>query len=276
MTETTKVTSGAGLRAAFAYLLDTNGFPSDDQSGLDGYDGTELTGVNAHEYTEPDFQVITHIAKDRIAAQDQLPPTGGITFSLTSSKQDLNFDAIVGDTKVTALGEAQMGGMGTSKQGSEPDLAVLVYRQALDTAAGATNLRRWQLSIYPSTKLVSKGGPAPAGGGEQQRYQGTPGIAVKSPWGIAFTELTNGFLSAQMLRIHSEYPFMIERFDGVAGSTEYNLTWTPISVAKTYATLDGVAETIAAVDTSGKTATITSSPSGDEVLMIGYETSDSI
>ena len=276
MAATTKVTSGAGLRRVQVYLLDSSGHPSDDESGIAGYDGVEISGANAHEYTVPEFQRIVHIAKDRRAAQDILPPTDAMSYTVTSSKQDLDVDSILSGTSVATLGEAQMGGLSTSKMGDEPDVAVLVYRQALDTAVGATNLRRWQLDMYPTGFLTPRGGGGAAGEGETQNYNGYPGVAAKSPWGIAFTEATNGFLSAEMLRIHSEYPLMIERFTCPAGSQTYTLTWTPISTAKTYATLDDVAETIASVDTGNKTATITSSPSGSEALVIGYETSDSI
>jgi len=276
MAVTTKVTSGAGLRRVQVYLLDADGYPSDDQSGIVGYDGGEISGANAHEYTVPQFQRIVHIGKDRRVAQDKLPPTDATSYSIKSSKQDLNVDAALSGTKVQALGEAQMGGLATDKMGDEPDVCVMVYRQSLDTAVGASNLRRWQQTIYPTGYLIPMGGGGSAGEGEQQNYEGFPGIAAKSPWGVAFTEANNGYLSAEMLRFHSQYPFMIERFDAVAGSTTYNLTWTPISTAKTYATLDGAVEVVASVSTGNKTATITTSPSGGEVLVIGYETSDSI
>jgi hypothetical protein len=276
MAETTKVTSGAGLRRVQVYLLDTDGYPDGDQSGVSGYDGVEISGANAHEYTVPQFQRVTHIAKDRVVAVDSLPPTEAMSYTITSGKQDLDVDAILGGTKVTTYGEAQVGGLGTDKRGSEPDVCTLVYRQALNTAPGATNLRRWQLSVYPTGRLIPMGGAGATGEGEAQQYQGYPGIAASSPWGVAFTEATNGFLSTEMLRIHSDYPFMIERFDAVSGSLEYTLQHTPISSAKAYATLDGAAETVASVNTGAKSATITSSPSGGEVLVIGYETSDSI
>jgi hypothetical protein len=276
MAVTTKVTSGAGLRRCQIYLLDTDGYPSDDESGISGYDGEEMSGIASFEYTTPDGQVIVHVGKDRVLAQDQLPSNAGATYRATSVKQDLNLDAMLTDTLVQELGEAQMGGLATSKQGAEPDVAVLFYRQALDTAVGASNLRRWQLDMFPVGRLVPKGGPAGQGAGETQSYQGTPGIATKSVWGTAFTEIANGFTDGQILRIHSEHPFRIERFTCPAGSLTYTLQNTPISVAKTYATLEGVAETIASVSVQNKTATITSSPSASDVLVIGYETTDAL
>ncbi|MCC6361864.1 MAG: hypothetical protein IT450_24275 [Phycisphaerales bacterium] len=269
-----QITSGSGLRRIQAYLLDSSGLPSGDESGADGYDGVNVEGARSFSMPVPDVRLIQHIGNDRLLAQDYLPPTEGVRGEITTAKQNLGLDAAITDTLVEQVGETTVSGMITDKQGHEKDLCLVVYRQALDTTAGSSQVRRWQMHMIPVGRMIPRGSTAEQDAADENRYTVVPGVATQYPWGHAFTLTDEGFTEAQYLRFTSENPAMLEKWTGNGTLTVFNTTWTPISVAKTHAEADGAEITVSSVDTANNTLTLAEAPDGD--FFAWYETSDGI
>lgn len=271
-----EITSAAGLRRVQIFALDSSGYPDGDQSGANGYEGRMVRGISAMTLNIPTMQRIQHRGQDRVIAQDYLPPTEAASGELRTVAQDLGLDALVTRTLLDEVAEATIGGMATDQQGNEIDLCVVVYRQALNTTPGAQQLRQWQHYIFPVARLVPRPGGASQGGGEENIYDLIPSVASKYPWGPAFTLQDNGFTETQLLRATSEYPLVMERFDGDGILTTFNLSWTPISVAKTAAFVNGTASTVSSINSTNKTMTLSVAPPSGAVVIAVYQTSDPI
>jgi len=273
----TQIAAGAGLRHVRVWQLDANGYPSGDQSGTLGYSGVRLTGVKAFNITPPDVTVVTHKGDDVVFGQDSLPPGSLETATLTTGKTNLSIDAILGGTNVVTMGEIVYGAMGTDQQGSEPQVMVYGWRQALDfdPASATYGRRQYITTIYPNAVVVPKGGQMAEEAVDENEYSVTPTVVKKTPWGVTFTTAIHNYTQSVRLRLTSDNPLAIERFDGQgAGTAEFQLEFTPISAAKTTVYVNGVEATVSSVDTSGKTFTLSSAPAASAVVVAIYETTD--
>ncbi|GIL24614.1 MAG: hypothetical protein BroJett042_31270 [Bacteroidota bacterium] len=275
MTAGPEITSAAGLRRVQVFALDANGYPDGDQSGANGYEGRSVRGIQSMSLTIPPMRRIVHRGQDRVIAQDYLPPEEAASGEFRAAAQDLGFDAMLTNTLLDEVAEVTLGGLATDQQGNEIDVCLVVYRQALDTTPGAQQLRRWQHYIFPIARMVPRPGGADQGGADENIYDLIPAVASKTPWGTAFTLVDNGFTETQVLRGSGEYPAMIERFDASGSPDTFNLSWTPISVAKTAVFASGVAKTVSSVDVNAKTVTL-STPLADGPVVAVYQTSDPI
>ncbi len=276
MTAGPEITSAAGLRRVQVFALDSNGYPNGDQSGANGYEGRSVRGIQSMTLNIPPMQRIVHLGQDRVIAQDYLPPNEAASGEFRAAAQDLGFDALLTNTLLDEVAEITLGGLATDQQGHEIDVCLAVYRQALNTTPGAAQLRHWQHYIFPVARLVPRGGGAEQGGRDENIYDLIPTVTSKAPWGSAFTLQDNGFTETQLLRGSGEYPAMIERFNGNGVLTTFNLSWTPISLAKTAVFVNGVAVTVSGVNIVAKTVTVSAAPTNGAAVIAVYQTSDPI
>jgi hypothetical protein len=275
MTAARKIASGAGLRHIRYWKTDSDGYPSDDESGQDGYDGRQVEGAKSLTTNIPDNQPIVHSGDDRVIAQDFLPPTSGEVVSLTTAKTNQIVDAELMGHNVVQVGESQMDAFGTDRQGYEISISLLAFRQALVTEEGQTGLQRVYITyLYPSGRMSPKGGPMNEGAADENTYNFIPTPVSKTPWGVAFSQSTHGFTEATRLRFISEYPMMLERFTAPGAQATFNLNFAPVSVAKTSVYNDGTPLTVSSVDASAKTVTLDAAPSASARLVAWYETTD--
>jgi len=278
MTAGPNITSAAGLRRAQFFALNTSGYPDGDESGATPYDGVNVEGIRSFSLNVPAITPVQHVGNDRLIAQDYLPPTEGARGEMSTAKQNLSLDALLTDTLVETIGETTVGGLLTNKQGNEIDGCILFYRQALDTTEGAQQLRRWQTHMFPVMRAIPKAGSAEQGAADENGYDVIPTVATKYPWGHAFSDTAGeeGFTEAQYLRFTSEYPPILNKWDGNNTLATFTLSLTPISVAKTAVFVNGTATTVSSVDTGAKTVTVTPAPANLAEVVAWYETSDDI
>jgi len=276
----TQIVSGSGLRNIRAWLIDSAGYASDTESGTNGYSGFLIDGAKSFASTVPDSQLITHTGNDQPFAQDVLPPTELESATLTTAKSNLTSDGKLTATLVETIGtDIVLGGASTNKQGCEPQVLLMGWRQALDTdAASATfGARRYYTTFYPSARVVPQGGPMEEGGADVNTYQVAPTPVTKKPWGVAFTDLVNGYTRAQRLRLISDNPLMLEGFVTSGSDATFSLDFAPISAAKTHVWFYGTPQTVSSVSVANKTFTLSGNPtaSTDARLVCLYETTES-
>jgi len=274
----TQIASGAGLRNIRAWLIDSNGYPSGTQSGTNGYAGFLIDGAKSFTSNVPDAQIITHTGNDQPFAQDVLPPTELENAALTTGKTNLYADALLTDTLVETLtGDLVMGGMSTNKQGCEPQVVLMGWRQAVDTDPSSANFgqRRYITNMYPSSRVVPKAGSMEESGDDVNNYNVVPTTVTQTPWAVSFTEVTNGYTRTQRLRFISDGPLMMESFDTDGAAVTFSLDFTPVSVAKTHVWYYGSPQTVSSVDTANKTFTLSGAPAtATSKLVALYETTD--
>ena len=274
----TQIASGAGLRNIRAWLLDSEGYPAGDQSGAAGYDGFLIDGAKSFTSNVPDSQIVTHTGNDQPFAQDVLPPSELETGTLTTGKTNLSADAALTDTLVLdLLGNLVMGGMSTSKQGCEPQVMLMAWRQGQNTDPNSTSFGqpRYITNMYPSARVVPQAGSMEEGSDDVNNYNVVPTSVTDTPWGVAFTIVANGYTRAQRLRFISDNPLVVEGYDTDGAEDTFSTAFAPITVAKTRVWYYGSPQTVDSVDVSNKTFTLNAAPATATARMVAlYETTE--
>jgi hypothetical protein len=179
-----------GSRFACIYALNANGSPA--ATDPSAYGGIQLVGSKAFTLTIPDPRKITHVGDDRPLQIDFLPPTEAITGELTVAQENQTAYALLSGTNQVTLGESTAVGIGTSKQGFEPQVGLLLYQQALNDAG----VRNWRYALIPRALLYAH----PAGFSDaaaEHKFSISPAIVTAHLWETAFGLTTEGFVSAQ-------------------------------------------------------------------------------
>lgn len=268
-----KISSGVGFRHAQVLLLDANGIIY--TTGTQAYEGLRISGAKALVINDPEPQQIQHMGDDTIFAVDSLPPTESITGELRAGKQSETLDAMLSDVNAVQIGESVLYPIGTDRRGDENQVALLAYRQAVDTDPSSTTYgkRVWQLRLFPRCYVI----PRESGfedTPEDRSYSIRPQFINQYPWGIQLATATENTLRAQGFRGVAEYKPKIVAF--VADGTETSFT-LPVSAAnvskiKTWIVTTQGTGAVNTADTIGTTAiTFTTAPTTGS-LVVWYET----
>lgn len=271
-------TSGVGLRRITFYLLDADGVPSDDESGADGYDGVHLAHAKSFTVNAPEVEPIVHTGDDYAFAQDYLPPSTIANGTITTGAMALDDDAALSGVNTLNIGDGTSLGYFTNNQGNEPDVLILVHRQALDTNPGSATYgsRRWQTTMIHRARLIPRGGSFDERGAELQNYNMIPTPATQYPWEVQFSDSTEGYEQALLHRFNTEFPLYLEAYEGDGSTNEFNTVFTPISTPKVSVWVNSTPATVSAVNTSTNTFTITTTPANGANVVALYETTSSL
>lgn len=268
--------SGVGFRHCQIFALDANGFLA--ASSTTAYEGLQVSGVRNLTLDIPDPRKINHVGDDRVFAIDQLPPTDGASGQMVVGKNNFDVDALATGAKAATIGEAKFFGRGTDKQGSEAQLCMLVWRQALNTEPGASRVRYWDIRLLPICQLIPKN-PGFSENPEEMTYTIWPQVVAKYPWGTAFTEATEGMTEAQILDATTIYKPKLIAFKGSGTEDEFTLPATAQAVATTkmkvwhYVALTGVTTDVTATVTLAVgSVTFTVAPADGDIITVFYET----
>jgi hypothetical protein len=187
-----------GLRYGVAFALNAAGRPA--ATGATAYTGVEFAGAKAFTLNVPEPRRIAHVGDDRVLAVDYLPPTEPVTGEIRTARGSLELDALLSGAKVGALGEASYLARASDRQGSEPQVGLLLYQQSLEAAS---RLRRWRVIVIPATRCI----PMPAGMEEaaaEFRYSLAPSPSQTHLWGAPLSLATDGATEAAYLELMTE------------------------------------------------------------------------
>ena len=269
-----------GARHARIYELSTStGVISAGTASTTAYTGFWVSGVRGLELTSPEPQVIYHAGDDSIFQVDSLPATEAITGTLTTGKINLTINEELTGDKVVTAGERKYAAFGTSNQGSELQVCMLVYQQALDTQPGSSTegQRRWSWMLLPKALIIPQ--QASFGGTEfVQTYTVRPQFVSSYPWGLALASATEGSTRVQGFRGLAEYKPMINAWTGNNTITTFNLstTYAAAATAKVKLYVYDASGASGADGTSGATITVstvqpTTTPDTSDVVVAFYE-----
>ena len=267
------VVSGVGARYAEAFVLDTTtGLPAAAFNSGTLVGGTLIEGIKTFAYADPEPQKFTHYGDDGSFAQDSLPPTEVGSFTITTAKSNLALDAFTDSTKEVTLDGVVKARVGSSdKRGSEPQLFVSVFRQALDTQQGSSTfgkLRQWHMAIVPSTRVITRAQPMEQGI-TTKTYNGIPTPVTYTPWNQAFDNTTWGATRGEYVEMVTDYKPVWAFGLGNGTLTRFALPKPPVDAAHTHVWVDGTLATVSSVDTNASTASVTLSSAPGSNKLIG-------
>lgn len=274
MSTTSGTRSGVGLRGVWVYALNASGYPNATSTSV--YEGLQLTGARVLNLDDPEPRQIVHYGDDNVFALDSLSPTDAVTGELKVSKVNDTIDALFTGQASFTVGEAKLFGIGTNKRGSEAQVGMLVYRQSLDTDPDSSTFgaRRWELRILPRVRVVPIAGNFDDNA-EEVSYKLFPALVTKHLWGASFSESTEGFVRAQVLRGMTEYPPRIVAWQGDGSTTTFNFPSDAQAATtdKIVVWVDGTEQTTG-ITKAVTGLTFTSAPSSGAMIVAFYEVED--
>jgi len=271
MTAPGTIRSGVGFRHVQILALDDSGYPKATSTTV--YEGSQASGAKALTIDDPEPRSIVHIGDDRIFQLDTLPPDTPITGELRVGKVSDALDAILTDDKSFEIGEAKMFGFGTDNRGDENQVAILAYRQTLDTDPDSANfgMRRWEGRLFPKTYVI----PRESGfedTPEERAFSFRPLFVTKHIWGTSFVSGTEGFIQAQGVRLVSQYKPKIVAFKADNSATEFDFSadFPAQSTDKIEVWVAGVEQTDGITKRTTQVE-FTTAPTTDAMVVVFYE-----
>lgn len=266
------IRSGVGFRHVQVLLLNEDDYPNATSTAA--YEGAQISGVRAMTIDDPEPRDIVHIGDDSVFQRDVLPPDTPISGELRTGKVNDTVDDIITDDIVTEIGDMNFFGFGTNTRGDENQVAIVAYRQTLDTNPGSTDFgkRRWEGRLYPKCYLI----PRESGfedTPEERAYTLRPLFCTKHLWGVAFSGDVEGFTRAQGLRMISEYKPKVVGFMGDGSETAFLFpTDYPAQNAdKVFTWVLGTLTTEPAVTATSVGVTFSDAPTATDYIVCLYE-----
>lgn len=255
-----------GLRRATIFALNASGSPAATQTTY--YAGLQIVGAQAFDFNIPDARKITHVGDDRPVQVDYLPALDAVAGELRAARLDTAIYSLLSGTLETTVGESKFVGVGHSEQGSEPQVGLLMYQQALDS----TGARVWRSILVPKATLYAH----PSGMNESasvNRFIVSPAVVSKHLWETSFALLTEGFTEAQALVGYHQYKPKIIAFLATTGQTAFLLPAASpsVNVSKIAVWVDGAAVTENITKATNE-VDFTTAPGNAKRVVIFYET----
>lgn len=226
-----------GLRYASVLTLNEHGSPAAvDETP---YEGIQFRGSTAFELNVPDSRKLSGLGEDNVTQVVYLPPNEGIDGKLNVEATDPVLSTALDGTKIRTEGEMSIVGLGTNKQGFEPQVGMLLYQAAKGLETGKTY---WHSYLLPSAQAVKKSHGMNAEKGVTV-YQIAPNKTTKHIWEEKFTDTVEGFLNSQVLEIWSNYPPRVTAFVGDNTTTEFlfPVDFPSVTIAAIKVYVNGVA-----------------------------------
>lgn len=271
MTAPNTIRSGVGFRHVQLLALGSDDHPA--ATDTSAYEGVTVSGARSLTLNDPEPQQIVHQGDDRPFALDVLPPTEPVSGELLTSKIDDVVEALLSDDASFTIGEAKLFPFGSDNRGDENQVAVLCYRQTLDTDPDSSNFgsRRWEFRLFPKCFVIAREGGLTADP-EQKAYTIRPQFVKNHLWGTALSTSTEGAEQAQGFRGISEFKPKIVSFIADNSETEFALpTGYPAQSSDKIAVfVNGVLQT-ADITKATNSVQFTTAPTTDANVDIFYE-----
>ncbi len=270
MTAPQTLRHSVGLRNVQILSVASDGYPGATDTTV--YAGVTISGARALTLNDPEPRQIIHLGDDSVLQLDVLPPNEPITGELRVTKTNDVVDAVLTDDKSVTAGEIKLFGEGTSTRGSENQVFVLAYRQALeaDPSGGTYGARRWDFRLMKAF-LIPRDGNMDENP-EERAYTLRPQFMTEYPWGVDFATGTEGFTRAQVIRGISENKPRLVAFQGDNTTTTFafEAAYPAVSTAKMAVWVNGVLAS-AGITPSTTSIVWTTAPTTAANIVVLYE-----
>lgn len=274
-----EIVAGSGTRYGWVFALDTDtGLPLPASASAVPSVGVEISGIKSTETTDPTPRRVQHKAKDRIYAQDTLPPDTLESFRFTSSKTDLTLDAYLEGVKTRNYTNFNAKAANNADKGNELQVMAMFYRQALDADPNSSTfgkLRQYNTRIYGSARIV----PVTDSYGDAETdktYEGTPTNFNYTPWNEAINNANWGTTDAGHIEgVTAAHP-RINTYRGDGTITAFQLSHAPVDSDHLLVWGDGTLLTPSAVNTSAANPafTLSGAPDVDKLVFALIQTNN--
>lgn len=137
---------------------------------------------------------------------------------------DQNAYAAFSKTKLQTVGDAYMSGIQTSQPANAAQATLLVTMDAQDADAAQFGQARFANIFYPGLNVWSLGENAAEVAAAEFQYNGIPTQVGRTPWGIAFNLVDNGFTRSKGIKLVTKYPLTKHTY--VVTATPATVTFT--------------------------------------------------
>ena len=184
-------------------------------AGSVAYYGIVATGAKILTLNDPAPRVIPHIGDDGVVTLQILPPQEPVSGELRMDKTNDILDAIAGNINKIVIGETNIFGQSTNKRGFELQLGIIAYAYGQDTDPNSATfgINVWDFRIMPKT-VVFQRDTGYAQEANERLYTVAPMYVTSHIWGTQFTNATEGFVRAQLLRGVGQYKPVLCSFMG--------------------------------------------------------------
>ncbi len=213
MTAPTKKIFAVGFNAARLYSLNDSGYVAATTSTY--YDGTMVGGPVALSLEFPDPQSIVHPGNNTVLQRDVLPSQDVSSGTLEVSRTDHDTIAMLTNTRVNTIGEANSILWNSNQAGNEPTVGLLAYAQGKLT----TGVRGWitymlRCVIIPKIKGLQRDQA-------NASYFVQPQVSTSHLVGNAFSTASDGATTAEVVEYESNYRLHLTGFKAAASQTVF-------------------------------------------------------
>jgi len=180
-----------GARKGVVFPLNAAGLPA-ATSPTAVYEGLPLSSIKGFDITTPDARRISHNGNDRVGAVDFLPTLEPVSGEIRVAPSLMDLNSTLMNVNKFAVGNAVGMAWQTEDQGTESDVALVMFQQSLDMT---TKLRAYRGIMIPRARAI----PVLAGMNDnpgEVRYQVVASPSTKHIWGVTLATGTEGAAEA--------------------------------------------------------------------------------
>lgn len=266
----------AGTQLAFWGQLDTYGFFNGQSgsvaTGATGEAMGRLLGIKSANPGPVEPSIVNITGDDTVLGAIDFGPNEVPSWIMEMGAFDLANQARFQTTSVETLPSGVKIGVLQPNDPLYPDICIIYQGKTKYKDAGQDGVKAWSGYIVPLCSIVPLGRAAfSEREAAADRYKVTAQVASRKPWGVTISEALLGTSGTPLLPFTSDNPIVMERWTGNNVLTTFNLTYTPISAAKTVVWSETAQSTPSSVDTALKTMTLGSAPANNARVIALYE-----
>ena len=257
-----------GARKGVVFPLNASGSPAATSPTV-VYEGLDLSAIKGFDIATPDARRISHNGNDRVAAVDFLPTLEPVSGEIRIAPSLMDINSTLMNVNKFALGNAVGMAWQTEDQGTEADVALVMFQQALDLT---TKLRSYRGIMIPRARAIPVLSGMNDNAGEF-RYQVVASPSTKHIWETALVTGTEGATEAAAFETHSlGRPIIVSWLCNNAATVFTFPTDKPaIDTASITVWLDGVLTTANLTKTTTDVTNTAAAYANNKRLVIMYE-----
>jgi hypothetical protein len=232
----------------------------------------ELLGVQEVPLTVPDPTLVPIPGDDDVLGTFDFDSDAARQYIITTAVNDLALTALLLGTNVESIAGGDWGVLDVLSA-TEVNACLIHQSRAKKYDSSNKGQKAWAGDVIMTATVKPLGRQTFANrAAAVYRWQVTEQVASHEIWGVTFASGSGAGTEAPYRRnFRSDYPYHIQAFTGNGAIDEIPLDHKPVSTAYAWAWQDqGVPLTVSSVNTTTKTATLSTTPAADRPVYVLY------